>query len=314
MDGEQNFLESLESSNVAPPQAVVRPISQVVTATRLFWRLVESRPIIFWGGLWAALVLIAVTSISTLISPSWVDDKAKPTVANQPASPSIPTSVLAQKPTQAIQPLPLVSLEDKRQSLPTWWFAAIPMSCIVGSVVVLRLLNVSHLTHRRKPISSQGGHSLSPKPVLKPAIRPARAGRFVVQRPRRRQSAHPSALPVLPAVNRPMAGNGYGASVLGKQGHPHSCSGEGGRAMTSPSYREIPLSKESIISYRSAAKRRQGKRQSPPPGAVRPVRSRVERVQVTVVPREEAHPLDWQATNLLDAVDLRKRRSLASWL
>jgi hypothetical protein len=306
MDGEQNFLES---SNIAPPQTVVRPVNQVITTARLFWRLVECRPLIFWGGLWASLVLIAVTSVSTLISPSWVDGEAKPKVASQPASPSISAQVLAKKPTQAIQPLPLVSLEDKRQSLPIWWFGAIPVSCIVGSVVVLRLLNASHLTHRRKQTSWQS-HSTSPRSALKPVV----ASRLVVQHPGQRRSSQSSVLPVLPAVDLPMVVNGYGASGVNSPGRSHSRAGDGERAMTSLSDREVPPSKASKISHRSGAKRKREKRQPPRPVAVRPVESPVERVQVTVVPREEVHPLDWQATNLLDAVDLRRRRSLASWL
>lgn len=35
---------------------------------------------------------------------------------------------------------------------------------------------------------------------------------------------------------------------------------------------------------------------------------------ITVVPAEESHPLDWDEKNLADAMDIRKRRPLSSWL
>lgn len=37
-------------------------------------------------------------------------------------------------------------------------------------------------------------------------------------------------------------------------------------------------------------------------------------VPVTVVPSEESHPLDWGNASLADTLDLRKQRSLSSWL
>lgn len=37
-------------------------------------------------------------------------------------------------------------------------------------------------------------------------------------------------------------------------------------------------------------------------------------VPVTVVPSEESHPLDWGNASLADALDLRKQRSVSSWL
>jgi hypothetical protein len=35
---------------------------------------------------------------------------------------------------------------------------------------------------------------------------------------------------------------------------------------------------------------------------------------VTVVPAEQSHPLDWDENSLVNAMDLRKRRPLSSWL
>ena len=35
---------------------------------------------------------------------------------------------------------------------------------------------------------------------------------------------------------------------------------------------------------------------------------------VTVIPAEASHPLDWQEESLADTMDIRKRRSLSSWL
>ncbi len=57
-----------------------------------------------------------------------------------------------------------------------------------------------------------------------------------------------------------------------------------------------------------------GSRLQPPRSSRKPQLKSAPPVTVTVVPPEEDHPLDWSDPGLADLMDIRKRRSLSSWM
>jgi hypothetical protein len=45
-----------------------------------------------------------------------------------------------------------------------------------------------------------------------------------------------------------------------------------------------------------------------------PAKKPITPVPVTIVPAKENHPLDWGEASLADTLDIRKQRSLSSWM
>jgi hypothetical protein len=59
---------------------------------------------------------------------------------------------------------------------------------------------------------------------------------------------------------------------------------------------------------------RQSCRQTSRPPMAKSLPPQAVKVPITVVPSEANHPLDWQDESLADVMDLRRQRSLSSWM
>jgi len=287
MNGDRNQ----DQSEINAPHAEVTS-APVVKATTILVRLLETRAFIFWGGLWCALVLIAFSSLGSLLSPNWVEGQAPNQPGQPPTAQTLPSP--AQTATNNALQRNVTSGGNNQTTLPLWWFLAIPLSCIAGSFVLTQALKRPHKLRRRvkvktAPVAKQA------KPAIAPATQLA-------------QGQHYQQLPPVPAVayaDLPMVVNGYPGGVM--------------PAAPAPVRRARP---KKVVRKPVAAKQAAPKK-SPPPAkrkASRPVgpakqaKASAKRVSVSVVPTGEVHPLDWQGASLADSVDLRKQRSVSSWL
>lgn len=210
--------------------------------------VLEARPWIFWSGLWVSMLLVAMVSVSSLLSPGLVDERAASDAA---------IGVNSAEATQQLK---------QRSRVPLWLFGAIALTCTAGSFLVSKQL--ARPQPRRSPLRNPPSRIQSKS---RPP-RPPRKGR------KRLKPYSPAETPFpLPTYSSAQVQHSTALPVPLQSGQPS------GRL----------------------------RRVSPPTSklAVRPTR-----VSVTVVPDEENHPLDWKAANLADSVDLRKRRSLSSWL
>ncbi|NJP09574.1 MAG: hypothetical protein HC866_08895 [Leptolyngbyaceae cyanobacterium RU_5_1] len=163
-----------------------------------------------------------------------------------------------------------------RGRVPLWLFGAIALTCTAGSILVSR-----QLSQPPEP----------PRPVRQPRRRAA-------QRPRSlpKQSGHqPAAKP----RSRPAAKQPHRQPKRLKPFSPT----EAFLSATSPVPTGHPPQAARPAMYSATGS-------TPIPAATQPV----HRVPVTIVPAEQRHPLDWGEARLADSVDLRRRRSLRSWM
>lgn len=224
----------------SPPQAQRSTIQSLMG-------VLEVRPLIFWSGIWVSMLLVAMVSVSSLLSPGLVDERTASEAAFGGNS------------AEAAQQV------KQRSRVPLWLFGAIALTCTAGSFLISKQLArpQSPRSIVRKPASRKQSKS-----------RPPRKGRKRLKPYSPADSPLP--LPVYPSAQ-----------------------------VQPPAPVPAPLQ----LSGKSAGRLR---RVSPPLTSKLSVRP--TKVSVTVVPDEENHPLDWQAASLVDSVDLRKRRSLSSWL
>lgn len=82
-------------------------------------RLLEARPMLFWSGLWVSMLLVAMVSVSSLLSPGLTGGQ---------------TAAIDASPAEAAQQM-------KQQSrVPLWLFGAIALSCTAGSLLISKQL------------------------------------------------------------------------------------------------------------------------------------------------------------------------------
>ncbi|MBD2019821.1 hypothetical protein H6F43_06415 [Leptolyngbya sp. FACHB-36] len=228
--------------------------TQQLTAQALV-QVLEKRPMIFWGGLWSSLLMVAVVSVSSLLSPNFSKGR------------SASGSALGSHTATVTRPA------TRDTHLPLWMFGAIALSCTAGSILISkqlarphqsRLMNRTHQKSRSRPKSPRMDRSRQRSKPYSPATSPFTAAQPLV--PVRYPA--PTQTPVTMRSNRSQAVRSQAMTLRAMQPAPRS------------------ITKSKLA--------------QPAP--------------VTVVPAGENHPLDWGKANLTDSLDLRKRRSLSSWL
>lgn len=223
-------------------------------------QMLEARPFMFWGGLWASLVLVAGVSVSSLVSPGLMGNGQTASGAAIGSSSNTGSGSTAAQP--AIQPS-----SQAKNSFPFWLFSAIALSCTAGSILVSKQLAPQRSRRIVRPPSSA---QAQPRMVKQSkGVQPKAA------QPKRSQ-------PQLPV-----------SSYKTKTRDPV----QGQKVTSSRRATSVP----------AQPARRSTRR--PAPQRV-PARS----TQVAIVPQTETHPLDWQTASIADSMDIRKQRSLASWL
>lgn len=235
-------------------------------------RLLEARPLAFWGGLWASLFLVAIVSVSSLLSPGSGGKTASGAAFGSSSTSTVVTDASSNK-----------------NRIPLWLFGAIALTCTAGSVVVSKRLN------QTQPLQSSTPHAWQDPP------------RSLRQAPvRRRLQPFSESEAPLPFSRRSVAPGSLPT----------------GMKPVKPRKRPVPLAAP------PPPRGKRVRRVAAAPMPVQPIKvtKRVPRsmsnlatptprkVRVTVVPEHENHPLDVGATSVADAMDLRKQRSLSSWL
>lgn len=219
-------------------------------------RLLETRPAVFWGGLWASLFLVMMVSLSSLLSPG-----SPGRMASGAAFGSSST-----KTAQEVK---------QKNRVPLWLFGAIALSCTAGSILVSKQLTRTSNSRPFPRPQSQVHPARAPKP---PRVRR--------QTPKRLKPYSPAEVPLATMHQAPAAAKPPTRTPAPAQLPPQ---------LTMPPQLYPPTKRV--------------QRPVPPP-----VMTPSTRVSVTVVPDDENHPLDWGTASLADAVDLRKRHSVADWM
>jgi hypothetical protein len=262
-------------------------------------QLLEAQPLMFWGGLWASLVLVAGVSVSSLVSPGLIGSGQTASGAAIGSSGNASSNVAVNTVAQPASPSTAA-----KTSFPFWLFSAIALSCTAGSILVSKQLAPQR---SRRILRPPHARSVPAPSAQRPAVQPQRLRQ-------RRSQPQPVAQPqFVPAQSQPPVTipaplvakvQAKGQATRNAPSRNQAASGQAvkgqavkGRSST-PSHRAMPPN--ATLAHSSS--RRVA---SPPPVPARPV---------AIVPPSESHPLDWQTGSLADSLDLRKQRSLASWL
>lgn len=227
-----------------PPVSAAKHRSQRVTGFALV-KLLEVRPLLFWGGLWASLCLVGLVSLSSILSPGSPGRMASGAALGSSSNKTVH--------------------EVKQKSrVPIWLFGAIALTCTAGSIVVSKQLGRPQTSASRRQTPAKVPVKLSTT-AHSPHRRKA---------PQRLKPYAPTETPLPPATRRPVPA-------------------------------PKPVSTAAIVPT--------SRMQQPYPAPQKP-QPQPQQVAATIVPADENHPLDWGTASLADAVDLRKRRSLSSWM
>jgi hypothetical protein len=248
----------------------------------LFAQLVQRYPVMFWGGLWLGMVLVATVSLVGLLTPSYVKQREQGRSAK---------GATHEETTLAWQ-------FDLGENAPLWSFAAIAASCAAGSWFLYRQLNQASPAEKlalADPQAEASGLDVpmpTPQPLLPGRSLPAAQARTTqppmtrsratrMQTGKSQQTGKPQTMPSQPQAHRSATVDAQAIRVSPKPGK---------FPQVSPA---TPTSHSLVVQQSTTA-------------------SLAPEPRVTVVPEEESHPLDWGEAGLADMMDIRKRRSLSS--
>lgn len=284
--------------NLVQPQVTMEPLAvrhgsqkEVKTDSQWFAQLLQTRPLAFWSGVWVSVFLVAIVAVGSLISPNAAERRSVSAIA------------VGSDSVVATQPL------DKKGQVPFWLFGAIAITCTAGSLLVSRQLNSKTLLPRKARVRRrkvQKPPTLSSPAIAKqPSAKPKRQRRKAVKHPQRLKTYSPS------------------EALFGKpQGQPQVPQRTASTQVNLPGNDPRQLSVPSFTVNRGAPSQRASVN-TPGPNKQRstvemPSLSNkaqpIAKVPVTVVPEDQVHPLDWNAPRLADAVDLRRRKSIKTWM
>lgn len=231
----------------------------------------------FWSGVWVSVFLIAIVAVGSLLSPNAAERRSVSAIA------------IGSDSAVATQPL------EGRGKVPLWLFGAIAITCGAGSVLVSRQLNAS----QAQP---------TPYAVARPARRKAaKSAKKQIPQPATR-TAPRSTQPVVrkQVTKAPRPSSRRQAAQHRRQPRrlqPYSPLEP--LFTRTPPGQPIPPAIPATIPVAAPIAQSQA--------SLKPARS-IPQVPVTVVPADQVHPLDWGEARLADAVDLRRKKSLQSWL
>lgn len=181
---------------------------------QILQELIHNRPLAFWGGMWASLVLVAYVAALGLLSPGTIEgDKPQETTPSAKIVEESPIGLPNSDVVQSSQSPVLNSAELKgfqtpesdftnaeaaspTASLPMWLFGAIALTCASGGLLIYGSL--SQWKQRRKPLKRRA-KSVKSSPtatVVRKQQSPSR-----IQRPK---ASKPSAQPPRPVAQTPL--------------------------------------------------------------------------------------------------------------
>ncbi len=272
---------TIASHPVAPPAMPNRATND--TVMQWFNHLLKTRPMAFWGGVWVSVFLIAVVAFGSLMSPNAAERRSVSAIA------------IGSDSVVATQPI------EQKGKIPFWLFGAIAVTCTAGSFLISRQLSPASSVPSR-PAQARTRQQL---------VRQARPS--PVQPPQKQRTQHPlpkqrtkqlqrSPKPLKHQPKRLKPYSPQEALFRGVSSQPYAVSPLPMTAISqkaNPSY-SVPVSVSQSV----------GKSTPTQPGLERSP----QQVPVTVVPTDQSHPLDWSEPRLAEAVDLRKRKPIKSWL
>ena len=176
---------------------------------------------------------------------------------------------------------------QSRQRIPIWLFGAIALSCTAGSIFVSKQLT---RTERPRRIS-RPKHPTSKHPVPKHSANSAATSR--PKRPRKASQPSPS---------QPRAAQPRRLKPFSPSDSPATLSSQPVPQAYFPGATPISTKNSAVRAYQ------------PRPVTASPAKKPITPVPVTIVPAKENHPLDWGEASLADTLDIRKQRSLSSWM
>ncbi len=279
--------KSTQATSALSGPAIAKLPSHIWAMGILSMQLVQRYPVPLVGAFWIILLLIGLASMDSLVSPGLKDHSASSEQQLKGAALDSLTSDSGNaQPSEAISPQVL----HQKSRIPLGLFGAIVLTG-AGSAILL-----STQLPRSTPRQRQPQRSPQPRRVpvdSMPMSFPANP----------RQAAPVQAAPV-PVPRHPAPPPGHGPVSMP----------EPQQFARQPSPPVHPRSKSHSLHSHSLQPR-----SSPQPAAVKLPNLAAApftpaAVPTHIVPTQDPHPLDGPEGSLVDAVDLRRQRSLLSWL
>lgn len=154
--------------------------------------ILEHRPLMFWGGVWATVVLVALVALSGLLNPS-------ASTGQRASGAAVGTS------TVAVQ-------SEHKSRIPLWLFGAIALSCTAGSIFVSKHLTQADPLHPTPRPRTRPPRAVKPVAVKAslPAVGKAKQKKLRPVKPQTRSAAlRPTTSAMPPRVRQPYPVPGY---------------------------------------------------------------------------------------------------------
>jgi hypothetical protein len=292
---------SILTSTTPAPKRGISPL-------RFMLWFMKTLPLVFWGSVWIVIFGVSTLSIQTLLNLNASDENLiqfnQPT--NQLNQPNLETQnsataiALSPSPSPILQPSPSSAAAivqppvNPEEGISLWLFGGIALSCLVGAILVAKELRPA-----RPETGEFGADLLEDWPDESSQFPPPR--RDITHRPK----GQPKRLALYsPQENFPFAP----APSLPKRSRegkkiPVFHVANPDRTFLSRLIPSPTTTKSTVQSTDQLRSRLVLQPTQPPPTA-----------PVAVVSPQQNHPLDWGEASLADSLDLRRVRSLDSFM
>jgi hypothetical protein len=268
-------------------------------------QLVQTRPLMVWGGIWASVLLIMLIATASLLSPTASSERR------------VSGAAIGSSSTQTTR------VESGKSRIPLWLFGAIALTCTAGSILVSKQLAAPERPYRpskqvpRKVAKRQVPKAQTPKVQASKAQTPkaqdvkmqvpkAQNAKVGVAKRQGVRSQDTKGQAVQRVTSPDKHANKQAKTYLPTEfAVPAVFPTPAGNKVTTPAKKSAPAKPSRHKPVRHKTNRRVTSQPLPPAAT---------RVPVTVVPAEENHPLDWNGNSLADMLDLRKQHSLSFWI
>jgi hypothetical protein len=243
---------------------------------KYIFRLLNTRPVVFWGWVWLSIALVSTVALGSLLSPS--------------SSSQRPPAQIAADAQATVVTEPEVNPTGR---FPFWIFGAIALLCGGSSFLIARYLKFS----QSLPLKQAKSSVKASKPVQEtvssspPAQHPKPSRELKPFSP-----TAPLPFPVLPTFAQPIP-QPEAEPVNPRRIHEQSARNN----LIAWLIQDVDYTQPSLVN---------------PLGSLPGITTQEANPQpiVTVVPADESHPLDWTDKPAGKSVDRHRLRSLQAWL
>ncbi|MGQ9869271.1 hypothetical protein [Leptodesmis sp.] len=242
--------------------------------------LLKTRPVVFWGGVWASIFLVSLVAVGCLLSPS--------------ASSNRTAAMIASDDEPAVETLPMPNPEGR---VSVWMFGAIALTCTASSILITRYLKLASPTGANK--AKRTFRALQPVADAQPGQHPASSRQLQPFSP-----TAPLPFPMLPTFVQSSAKSG----VLVPE-HQKTVQGKTQKPIEQRTIQE-QMTCSDLIAWLTA------ELEAPSSPLVNPLdpfttsRQSGSEPVVTVVPVAQSHPLDRGESRMAHTTNLDRLRSL----